>query len=121
MANQATAYTMLNIAMSILRVDNSRRHDHTFRPKAYTKFRAVFGTTPHIAASAWTMLMHNNAVPRRTRQRHLLYTLAFLKTYASSEVLGALLSADRGTVMRWVWIVLHGLHSCKHLKVSWKH
>ena len=80
---------LLRRAQGLNVIDDSRR------------FRALFGTTPSVCSMFWALMCG------RCRQgsgpEHFLWTLSFLKEYATEHALAALACVDEKTVRKLQW------------------
>lgn len=70
------------------------------------RFMANFGTPPSIVALLWQMMASINGIDTYCKPKHLLWTLMFLKTYATFDVIACRVGADEKTVRKWVWYVV---------------
>jgi hypothetical protein len=71
-------------------------------------FCDVFGANISIMSMVWDMLMANGLCPEKSRPKHLLWALYFLKVYSKQSpgclVVGASTGAvDPKTMRKWVW------------------
>lgn len=67
------------------------------------RFLSLFGVTSSVAALIWMTLMDSSSVPKHGKPVHLLWSLAFLNTYAAELVLSVLFDNHEQTVRKWVW------------------
>ena len=88
--------TFIRIAMSILK-NSSGRIDSKNRD-----FRALFGISPQVCVDTW----HRCNFSADITPKHLMWTLMFLKTYATEPVLASLAGVSRKTYRKWVWRVI---------------
>jgi len=70
-------------------------------------FVATYGLLPEIAEELWQKL--DGSVEDR---KHLLWTLAFLKSYNTVEVLATEFSTTAKTMGKWILFVLDKLYDC---------
>jgi hypothetical protein len=68
------------------------------------EFRALFGIGPDVCGHVWTHLSCHK--PPKTRPKHLLWTLLFLKVYGTETALSVIARASRKTFRKWVWLLL---------------
>ena len=73
------------------------------------KFRQNYGTSPFVCKLLWRELAP--MLPKKYRQKHMLYALRFLKTYATEEVSAAVEGCDKKTFRESAWFFVHKL-SC---------
>ena len=73
------------------------------------RFRALFGATPSVCASAWGSM--HASLPRAANASHFLWGLLFLKTYSSEHVSSAIAGVDEKTFRKWCWIIVSALSS----------
>jgi hypothetical protein len=80
---------------------------------AERQFQALYGTNPFMAAILWYEI--TIAHPWRQRKngcqpKHLvLWAMLFLKTYATENLLSAVIGTEEKTYRKWVWFILEGL------------
>jgi hypothetical protein len=77
-------------------------------------YRPHFGVGPHVTAIIWSKITK----PYGAEPYHLLWTLLFLKVYASEEVLSNLIRVCRNTYMKWVWSMLSAIQQIESQVVS---
>ena len=61
--------------------------------------RSFFGVSLNTIVSCWK----RGEFKIKTRPRHLLWSLLFMKCYDSEERLANLVDADRKTYRKWIW------------------
>jgi hypothetical protein len=69
-------------------------------------FRSLFGVAPEVCEYVWNHLSRHGWKPPRTRPKHLLWTLLFLKVYATEGLLAFMAQTSRKTFRKWVWLLL---------------
>lgn len=69
-------------------------------------FRANFGVSPYICAAVWNLMVDTRLLPLRAQPKHILWSLLFLKVYASENVLCTICACDEKTFRKWVWMML---------------
>jgi hypothetical protein len=72
------------------------------------RFRGLFGARIEIVLKVWSMLMEDGLRPKKSKPKHLLWTLYFLKVYpreapGCSAVGGSKGAIDPKTLRKWVW------------------
>ena len=75
------------------------------------RFRELFGARMEIVVHIWVMMEKDDLLPPKSKPKHLLWTLYFLKCYpkegpgcaAVGESKGAI---DPKTMRKWVWLLL---------------
>jgi hypothetical protein len=88
---------------------------------AVRRFIAFYGTRPRIVATLWHEV---SVVSAWTRQRssckpcHLMWALAFLKSYAGDVALSATFRCSEKTFRKWIWFMLTGISRLKRSTVS---
>jgi len=70
------------------------------------QFVACFGCTIHIAAMLWCILDVDNLGPDNAKIHHLLWTLMFLKTYETNNILASIFDVDEQTYRKWTWLII---------------
>lgn len=76
-------------------------------------FRAHFGTSADVCSILWDNIRASRRCPRCIRPIHLLWSLLFLKTYDTTDVLAARVNTSPNTLRKWVWIVLRLIQKLK--------
>jgi hypothetical protein len=70
-------------------------------------FNAHFGVEPAVVAAVWSTLVYvDEVISDYVKQKHLLWTLLFLKSYATFDVITCQVGADEKTVRKWVWYII---------------
>lgn len=69
------------------------------------RFRALFGVSPEVMAETWSLLQSSR--PPKSKPKHLLWALLFLKVYATENVNSTLTGADEKTFRKWSWTFVH--------------
>jgi hypothetical protein len=77
-------------------------------------FRPHFGFGSDVCATVWSRIIH----PDGAEPPHLLWTLLFLKVYASEEVISNLVGVCRNTYRKWVWPMLSVIQQMESQVVS---
>jgi hypothetical protein len=71
----------------------------------HNKFRSFFGCSSEVATDLWNRI--ENGLRQRSLPKHLLWTLIFLKTYATEEIHIRLVGwVDPKSYRDWVWYML---------------
>lgn len=71
------------------------------------RFRALFGISAAVCAKAWDLIVDD--LPHGASPVHLLWSLLFLKVYASEHNNHLITGADEKTFRKWTWIFLERL------------
>jgi hypothetical protein len=75
------------------------------------RFRSLFGARIEIVLKVWSMLLEDGLRPKKSKPKHLLWTLYFLKVYpreapGCSAVGGSKGVIDQKTLRKWVWLFI---------------
>ena len=75
------------------------------------RFRSLFGARIEIVLKVWLMLGKDGLRPKKSKPKHLLWTLYFLKVYpreapGCSAVGGSKGAIDPKTFRKWVWLFI---------------
>ena len=75
------------------------------------QFRGLFGACIEIVLKVWLMLGEGGLHPKKSKPKHLLWTLYFLKVYpregpGCAAVGGSRGAVDPKTMRKWVWLFL---------------
>ena len=73
--------------------------------------RGLFGARIKIVLKVWLMLLEDGLCPKKSKPKHLLWTLYFLKVYpreapGCSAVGGSKGAIDPKTLRKWVWLFI---------------
>src|SRR5688500_2714584 len=84
------------------------------------RYKTLFGLTPNLCTPAWQHLTASRWTKHAGRIAHpvhLLWTLLFLKTYSTEQVLSQFIGVDEKTYRKWVWFYLEGISKMSSLFV----
>ena len=75
------------------------------------RFRELFGARMEIVLHLWKMMEEDNLLPEKSKPKHLLWTLYFMKVYpregpGCSAVGGSGGAVDPKTLRKWVWLFI---------------
>jgi len=75
------------------------------------RFRGLFGARIEIVLKVWSMLLEDGLHPKKSKPKHLLWTLYFLKVYpreapGCSAVGGLKGAINPKTLWKWVWLFI---------------
>ena len=75
------------------------------------RFRELFGARMEIVVHIWVMMEEDDLLPPKSKPKHLLWTLYFLKVYPRQEpgcsaVGGSGGAIDPKTIRKWVWLFI---------------
>ena len=75
------------------------------------RFRELFGARMEIVVHIWVMMDDDGLLPEKSRPKHLLWTLYFMKVYprqapGCSAVGGSGGAIDPKTMRKWVWLFI---------------
>jgi hypothetical protein len=75
------------------------------------RFRSLFRARTEIMLKVWSMLLEDGLRPKKSKPKHLLWTLYFLKVYpreapGCSAVGGSKGAIDPKTLRKWVWLFI---------------
>ena len=83
-----TDQTMTNAPpCSALRFTQEAKKIMNVRRSTHRQFVAFFGVSAAIASIAWGKMARRNLIPSKGAPRHFLWTLHWLKTYSSTDVI----------------------------------
>jgi hypothetical protein len=73
------------------------------------RFRGLFGACIEIVLKVWSMLLEDGLRPKKSKPKHLLWMLYFLKVYlreasSCSAVNGSKGAINPKTLRKWVWL-----------------
>ena len=93
------------------------------RSTSVRKYKSHFGIDPSVTSEAWNLIFversHRIATHLLIQPIHFLWTLLFLKTYATVDVLASLTGSDAKTIRKYMWPVLDIIFRSRHEFVSW--
>jgi hypothetical protein len=75
------------------------------------RFRGLFGARIKIILKVWMMFLEDGLHPKKSKPKHLLWTLYFLRVYpreapSCSAVGGSKGAIDPKTLRKWVWLFI---------------
>ncbi len=75
------------------------------------RFRGLLGARIEIVLKVWSMLTEDGLLPKKSKPKHLLWMLYFLKVYpreapGCSAVGGSKGAIDPKTLRKWVWLFI---------------
>ncbi len=84
-----------------LRIGTAAKEDH--------RFRSFFGARQEIAEMVWDMLGEGGLCPEKSKPKHLLWALYFMKVYPREDPGCSAVGGSKGainpkTIQKWVWI-----------------
>ena len=87
------------------------------------RFREHFGAPFAIVRMVWDMLVEGYLLPEKSKPKHLLWTLYFLKCYPKegpgcAAVGGSKGAIDPKTMRKWVWLFLERINELADEVVS---
>ena len=107
-----TQRTFINLALPML---GRARHSHSL--DFSRAFRSYFGMSPLLCVHVWDEL--DSSLPKGASPRHLLWSLAFLKIYATEDVMVSIAKTTRKTFRKWVKVFVDLLYSGLHYVSTW--
>ena len=87
----------------------TRRRPAVSRSTSHRRFVSLFGISSRIVSALWRLLERQATLPRGFTPAHLLWTLCFVKVYATEAITAALFGCDEKTLRKWIWIGLKQL------------
>lgn len=81
------------------------------RITGYRRFRAFFGVDPIVCSIVWEQLKNDR--PPRSKPKHLMWALMFLKIYTTENVFRGIVGVDEKTWRKWIWIFIDLMASLK--------
>ena len=87
------------------------------------RFRELFGARMEIVVHIWVMMEDDDLLPPKSKPKHLLWTLYFLKCYPKESPGCAAVGGSRGaidpkTMRKWVWLFLERINDLADEVVS---
>jgi hypothetical protein len=70
------------------------------------RFRSAFGAGIVVVVKLWNLLVDQNLLPAKPHVRHILWMLAFLKSYLPEEEYRRQYGVTEKTYRKWVWIYM---------------
>jgi hypothetical protein len=77
-----------------------------------------FGVSPVVVCIVWNRMSFWRCLPAKCEPKHLLWTLLFLKVYATERILATQCGCNPETYRQWVKLVLEGLNRLEPFVVS---
>lgn len=97
----ATTKIIQDTACDMLSIDRN-----TSVEKFDRKMLACFGVSVGNCTFLWNALRIDRLLPEKTHYKHLLWSLAFLKTGSTEDQLSVWFNCDPKTLRKWVWDVV---------------
>lgn len=88
------------------------RHIINVRQPKDRDFRANFGVSLQTIVDVWV----DGKFKKKTKPKHILWALLFLKTYATEDRLSRQVQVDRKTFRKWLWPTIKSIADL-HLSV----
>ena len=86
------------------------------------RFKEAFGVSSRRCVIIWKFLQLNaqegDMIKEQVHPQHLLWTLFFLKVYATRSLNASLAGCDEKNFDKWIWILLEALASLREKYVS---
>ena len=84
------------------------------------RFRGYFGISAEVAVMAWDMMDKHDCLPFEPIFLHLLWALAFMKTYLANDkaLSTALGGKDPKTIRKYVWLFIRSIFDLESIVVS---
>ena len=87
-----------------------------------TIFRAHYGTSPEVVSYLWGRISSNKILTQKGAiYKHLLWSLLFMKVYATEHVLSGMVNCNEKTFRKWIWIVIPIISQVSYEEVSLIH
>jgi hypothetical protein len=80
------------------------------------EFRSLYGVGPDVCCTLWSTCGYN----KKTKPKHLLWGLMFLKTYETENILAKIAGTNRKTFRKWNWYVIQKVANRKRHVVGSK-
>lgn len=74
--------------------------------RSIRNYRAMFGLSPTITSQIWDEFLRHRSAEKGIKPVHFLWTLCFLKTYTTQDVLYSRFCGSRTTYSEKVWSVI---------------
>ena len=85
----------------------------------YTRcFRSLFGCSPRILTAVFNTLLDQELISISDKVQHLMWALAFLKSYNAETYFAARYSVSEKTIRKWIWYFLDRLSKLEVVSVT---
>jgi hypothetical protein len=86
-------------------------------------FHKFFGISVRVVKILWDLLVRDNLRPKKSRPKHLLWALYFLKVYPKQSLGCSVVGASAGAVdpkthCKWVWLFINAIANLVDVMVS---
>ena len=81
-------------------------------------FSEHFCVSPWVTSCIWNRMIDHDCLPDKANLKHLLWTLFFMKVYATEFVLASACECDPVTYRKWVHLILEALNELEAYVVS---
>jgi hypothetical protein len=72
-------------------------------------FTSAYGSSPEVCCHTWEYINHYKVVPKKAVPYHLLWSMLFMKSYATEAFLSALVGTTEKTFRKWVWLMIKSI------------
>jgi hypothetical protein len=79
------------------------------------RIRASYGFCPFTILKVWSYVVQNGVLPKNGEPKHLLWMLAFLKTYNTYDVYASWYKCTPLTFRTWVWKFMYAVASIDNI------
>lgn len=100
--------------LALLRV-KSRTSTRYARRTIAKRIAAVFGFQELTIARTWNELVNCGLLPSNAKVKHLLYFLAYIKTYSALDVYSTMFDVSQKSFSEWVWQFARAIASMNHI------
>lgn len=79
------------------------------------RIASVFGFQSRVVARTWNELIRSSLLPKNARIKHILYFLAYMKTYAPVNLYCSMFDVSDKSFLTWVWNFAYCIASMQHI------
>jgi hypothetical protein len=73
------------------------------------RFRNMFGCSPKVVAALFNTLLQQTLINSNDKVHHLMWALAFLKSYNTENHFSTMYHVSEKTIRKWIWYFLDRL------------
>lgn len=117
MSRDYTSKTVFDLGIAIASTGAYDNNDQTKRSMDERTFVAFFGRNADSVLELWNTFNH---LVKKTKLKHLFWTLLYLKLYLSIDVMIVMLRTSKDTFNTWVWKWISAIASKHNDFIRWE-
>jgi AraC-like DNA-binding protein len=82
------------------------------------RFRSLFGCSPKVLTALFNTLLKQNLISTSAKVQHLMWALAFLKSYNTESYFAMTYRVSEKTIRKWIWFFLERISQLDVVSVT---